>query len=62
MKIEDADLSQLGKAKKIKVTKDSTVIIDGFSNQDILNSRIAQIKTKFLPLILIMIKRNYKKD
>jgi len=46
MKIEDADLSQLGNAKKIKVTKDSTVIIDGFSNQDILNSRITQIKNQ----------------
>ena len=46
MKIEDTDLSQLGNAKKIKVTKDSTVIIDGFSNQDILNSRITQIKNQ----------------
>lgn len=46
MRIEDTDISQLGRAKKIKVTKDSTVIIDGFSNPDILNSRIAQIKNQ----------------
>ncbi|MGL4357325.1 chaperonin GroEL [Cetobacterium sp.] len=46
MKIEDADLSQLGRAKKIKVTKDSTVIIDGFSNEEDLNSRILHIKNQ----------------
>ncbi|MGL4425467.1 MAG: chaperonin GroEL [Cetobacterium sp.] len=46
MKIEDADLTNLGKAKKIKVTKDSTVIIDGLSDINELESRISRIKNE----------------
>nr|WP_307775166.1 chaperonin GroEL [uncultured Cetobacterium sp.] len=44
MKIEDTDLSHLGRAQKIKVTKDSTVIVDGLSNVALLDGRISQIK------------------
>ncbi|WP_297487489.1 chaperonin GroEL, partial [uncultured Cetobacterium sp.] len=46
MKIESTELFQLGRAKKIKVTKDSTVIIDGVSEETLLKNRISQIKNQ----------------
>ncbi|MEG1337556.1 chaperonin GroEL [Cetobacterium sp.] len=46
MKIEETELSHLGRAKKVKVTKDTTVIIDGLSDTSELNSRIIQIKNQ----------------
>ncbi|MGL4998744.1 MAG: chaperonin GroEL [Cetobacterium sp.] len=57
MKIEETDLVHLGRAKKIKVTKDSTVIIDGFSNIDDLQNRVLQIKNQ-----LSLIDSDYDKE
>lgn len=45
MKIEEATLNQLGRARQIKITKDSTVIVDGEAIKDIIEARIAQLKT-----------------
>lgn len=44
MKLEEMNTSVLGSAKKVKVTKDNCVIVDGAGNQEILDSRVAQIK------------------
>lgn len=43
-RLESVELFQLGSAKKIKVTKESTVIIDGDSDSAVLSSRIKYIK------------------
>lgn len=45
MKIEDTLLNQLGRARQVKVTKESTVIVDGAAIKDIVEARIAQLKT-----------------
>jgi len=42
--LKDTNLSMLGQAKKVKVQKENTIIIDGAGNKDIINSRIFQIK------------------
>ncbi len=42
--LKDTNLSMLGQAKKVKVQKENTIIIDGAGNKDIINSRIIQIK------------------
>jgi chaperonin GroEL len=44
MKLEDVTLEQLGKAKKIKSTKDNSVIVDGLGKKDDIKIRISQIK------------------
>lgn len=44
MKLEDIDLDVLGSAKKIKITKDDTTIIDGEGELDQIKKRITQIK------------------
>lgn len=46
MKIENTELFQLGRSKKVKVTKDSTVIIDGYSDNLSLENRVSQIKNQ----------------
>ncbi|MGP1595230.1 MAG: chaperonin GroEL [Treponema sp.] len=44
LKLESADLSQLGQAKSIKVDKENTTIIDGIGDKKHIDDRVAQIK------------------
>lgn len=44
LKLEHVELSDLGRAGKIKATKDNTTIIEGKGEKTALNNRIAQIR------------------
>ncbi|MFI3240980.1 MAG: chaperonin GroEL [Alphaproteobacteria bacterium] len=44
MKIENVDLAMLGSAKRVEISKDETIIIDGDSNKEFVANRVAQIK------------------
>ena len=44
MKLENADISMLGRAKNVKVEKENTTIINGAGSSDAIRDRIAQIK------------------
>src|SRR4030095_12681326 len=44
LKLENTKLSQLGRARKIVVDKDSTTIIDGAGESDAIKARIKQLK------------------
>lgn len=44
--LEDVGLEVLGKAKKIKVSKEETTIVDGAGNQKMIQARIAQIRAE----------------
>ena len=44
MKLENADISMLGRAKNIKVEKENTTIINGAGSSEAIRDRIAQIK------------------
>ena len=44
IKLESVDLDQLGRAKRVKVDKDDTTIIEGAGKTQAINGRIAQIK------------------
>lgn len=46
MKIENVDLSMLGTAKRIEVTKDDTTIIDGAGDKEAIKARTTQIKNE----------------
>ncbi|MDR2095067.1 MAG: chaperonin GroEL [Treponema sp.] len=46
MKLENTDISQLGKAKTIKIDKDNTTIINGAGKQKEIQDRIGQIKVQ----------------
>ena len=45
-KIQNADISVLGKAGKIISTKDNTIIVDGIGKKEEIEKRIAQIKSQ----------------
>jgi len=45
-KLENADLSYLGKAEKIVIDKDNTTIINGAGNADDIKARVNQIKAQ----------------
>ena len=44
MKLENADISMLSRAKSVKVEKENTTIISGAGSSDAIRDRIAQIK------------------
>src|SRR5512132_1089909 len=46
LKLENTKLSQLGKARKIVIDKDSTTIIDGAGASDGIKARIKQLKSE----------------
>ncbi len=46
MELKDADISVLGQARQVKVTKENTVIVDGAGSGDEIKARIAQINAQ----------------
>ncbi|HUF01808.1 MAG TPA: chaperonin GroEL, partial [Gaiellaceae bacterium] len=46
LKLENTKLSQLGKARKIVIDKDTTTIIDGAGDSDAIKGRIKQLKSE----------------
>ncbi len=45
-KLENVTLDMLGRAKTVKITKDSTTIIDGAGDEDAIKARVNQLKTE----------------
>ena len=46
LKLENTKLTQLGKARKVVVDKDTTTIIDGAGDSDAIKARIKQLKAE----------------
>jgi chaperonin GroEL len=46
LKLENADLSLLGRARKVVVTKDETTIVDGAGDADQIAGRVSQIRAE----------------
>jgi len=43
--LKEAQITQLGRARQVKITKENTIIVDGAGDKDEIKSRVAQIKT-----------------
>jgi chaperonin GroEL len=46
LKLENTQISQLGRARRVVVAKDNTTIVDGSGDSDAIKGRINQIKTE----------------
>ncbi|MEO0278747.1 MAG: chaperonin GroEL, partial [candidate division WOR-3 bacterium] len=46
MKLESAQITDLGRAKRVVVDKDNTTIVEGYGSKDAIKARIAQIKAQ----------------
>jgi chaperonin GroEL len=46
LKLENTKLSQLGRARRVVITKDTTTIIDGAGDPDAIKARIKQLKSE----------------
>ncbi len=44
LELKDASIDMLGRAKSVKVEKESTVIVDGAGDKDAIDARVGQIK------------------
>ena len=45
-KLENADLTYLGRAERVTIDKDNTIVVGGKGKKDDINARIAQIKSQ----------------
>ncbi len=45
LELKDTDISQLGRAKQVKVQKENTIIVDGAGETDAIEARVKQIRT-----------------
>lgn len=46
MELKDANISMLGKARQVKMSKDNTIIVDGAGNPEDIKARVKQITTE----------------
>lgn len=46
LKLEETTIPQLGTAKKVKVTRDATIIVDGMGEAEIIKARVTAIKNQ----------------
>ncbi|WP_258360973.1 chaperonin GroEL [Moorella sulfitireducens (nom. illeg.)] len=44
VKLENVDLNMLGRAKKVKIAKEKTTIVEGYGKKEAIDGRVAQIK------------------
>lgn len=44
--LKTINLNQLGSARQVKVSKDNTIIVDGYGNEDEIESRVRQIRNQ----------------
>jgi chaperonin GroEL len=45
LELKDANISQLGRARQVKVTKENTIIVDGAGDKGQISDRVNQIRT-----------------
>lgn len=46
LKLEQADISQLGQVKSVKIDKDNTTLVDGAGDKKAISDRVAEIKAQ----------------
>ncbi len=46
LELKDATMEMLGRAKQVKITKENTIIVDGFGDKSAISDRINQIKAQ----------------
>ena len=46
LELKDTQLSQLGRARQVKVDKENTIIVDGAGNSDEIKARVSQIRAQ----------------
>ncbi len=44
--LKDTEISQLGRAKQVKVQKENTIIVDGAGDKEQISARVAQVKAQ----------------
>jgi len=49
IKLENVDIDDLGRAKRVKIDKENTTIVEGAGKTQAINGRISQIKTVLFP-------------
>ena len=60
-KLDSVELTDLGTARQVRITKDETTIIDGVGDKDVIAKRVSQNPcTKLKKLLLNSTVKNYK--
>ena len=60
--MDNVTIEMLVRAEKVTIDKDNTTIVNGAGNEEEIKGRVNKLKIKWNLLLLIMIKKNCKKD
>ena len=60
--LKETDLSQLGRASKVVIEKENTIIVDGAGDSEAIKARISSIKSQIEETTSEFDKKNYRKD
>ena len=56
-KLDSIELEELGRAKRVRIDKENTTIVEGAGKSDVIKGRITRLKSRLSKLIRIMIKK-----
>ena len=59
-KLDSVELTDLGTARQVRITKDETTIIDGVGDKDVIAKRVSQIRAQVEETTLNSTVKNYK--
>ncbi len=62
IKLETVTMDMLGKAKRVVVDKENSTIVGGAGKKKTLKQDVIKLESKLMKQLLIMIKKNFKKD
>ena len=46
LELKDTQITQLGRARQVKISKENTIIVDGAGDKELIAARVAQIRTQ----------------
>ena len=46
LELKDTQITQLGRARQVKISKENTIIVDGAGDKELIAARVAQIRTE----------------
>lgn len=62
LELKDTDIPMLGRAKQVKITKETTTIVDGAGDKDSIKAELHRSRVRLRTQPLNLTVRSFKKD
>jgi chaperonin GroEL len=62
LELKETEVSQLGRAKQVKITKENTIIVDGAGDKTLLRTESTRLRLRLKLQPLTLTKKSFRKD